>query len=62
MANKQRDVMKYLLVSFLPVSIYALVLVNVSYNQSFVFHLSFMIVIGLISQFAFRLYIEKTDD
>ncbi|WP_423189378.1 hypothetical protein ACO1PF_00200 [Alkalibacterium sp. f15] len=61
MTNKQSDLLKYLLISFLPVSIYAFILLNTSNNLSIIFHLSFMIVIGFIAQVAFRIYIEKTN-
>ncbi|OJF97070.1 hypothetical protein [Alkalibacterium sp. 20] len=62
MKSKQKDVLKYILVSFLPVSIYAFVLLNTSGNVSFTFHLFFVLVIGFISQAAFRIYVEKNSD
>lgn len=62
MTSKQKDILKYVVVSFLPVSVYAFILLITPVKLSFFFHLIFMIVIGFISQVAFKIYLERNND
>ena len=62
MTSKQRGVLKYIVVSFLPVCVYAFILLITPEDLSWFFHLTFVIVIGLISQIAFKIYLEKNNE
>lgn len=54
----QKNFLKYVAASFIPVLIYAILLISMPEKPSFLFMLIFSITIGFIGQYAFRKYIE----
>lgn len=59
--KNRKNFLKYLGASFIPVMIYAFILLALPIKPSFAFTILSLFAIGLVGQFAFSRYVERND-